>query len=184
VREPEPETIRRARDGDLSAFEDLVRAYQADAWRYAYHLTGRRGTADDVVQEAFLHAFRSMGTYHGEARFSNWLLRIVRNCAIDAYRRTRRETPVAFDRESGFAGVERGMSVAEPGEDRIRLAQAIRHLPIDLREAFVTIEVLGFDYRESSQILGVKVGTLKSRMHRARAHLIRALGQGEAADEM
>src|SRR6266511_4177012 len=84
VREPEPETIHRARAGDLRAFESLVREYQADVWRFAYHLTRNRAMAEDVTQEAFLKAFRSLRSFRGEAKFSSWLLRITRNCAVDA----------------------------------------------------------------------------------------------------
>jgi RNA polymerase sigma-70 factor (ECF subfamily) len=182
VREPEPETIRRARQGDLGAFEALVRAYQADAWRFAYHLTGNRTIAEDVTQEAFLRAFRAMGTYKGEAKFTNWLLRIVRNCAVDLYRKQRRETAVPMG--GGTPESQDRPAPAPLPEDRLRIDQAIRQLPLELREPFVTIEVCGFDYQEASTILGVKVGTLKSRMHRARAALMRALVDEEAAGEV
>ncbi len=91
MREPEPDTIRRAQAGDLRAFESLVRAYQGDAWRFAYHLTRNRAAADDVTQEAFVRAFRAIASYRGEWKFTAWLLRIVRNCAIDVHRRARRE---------------------------------------------------------------------------------------------
>jgi len=181
VREPEPETIHRARAGDLRAFESLVREYQADVWRFAYHLTRNRAMAEDVTQEAFLKAFRS---FRGEAKFSSWLLRITRNCAVDAYRRTRREGPMQDDvLESLLA--ERPVAQAASGvEERLRIADAVRRLPLELREPFVTIEVMGFNYEEASAILGVKLGTVKSRMHRARAALIRTLTEGEAAGEV
>jgi RNA polymerase sigma-70 factor, ECF subfamily len=182
VREPEPETIRAARAGDLRAFESLVRDYQADVWRFAYHLTRNRTVAEDVTQEAFLKAFRSFASFRGDSKFTSWLFRIVRNCAIDAFRRTKHEGPV---RDDVLAALSSGR---EPGHgstvDRLRLAQAMRALPDDLREPFVVIEVLGYDYREASSILGVKVGTIKSRMHRARALLIRSLGEEEAAGEV
>src|SRR5207237_6383368 len=100
LREPEPDTIRRARAGDLRAFEPRLRDYQADVWRFAYHLTRNRALAEDVTQEAFLRAYRALGSYRGQAKFTSWLLRIVRNCAIDAYRKTRRETPVAEHSET------------------------------------------------------------------------------------
>ena len=188
MREPEPEIVHRARDGDLAAFESLVRASQADAWRFAYHLTGNRAAADDATQEAFLRAFRALGTYHGESKFTSWLLRIVRNCAVDAYRKTRREISVAEATEATSPAEWRGDArlggAQGSAEDRLRIAQAIRSLPPDLREPFVVIEVLGFNYQETSAILGVKVGTVKSRMHRARAALIRYLSDEEVADEM
>jgi len=180
VREPEPGTIRRARAGDLAAFESLVRDYQADVWRFAYHLTRNRATADDVTQEAFLKAYRSLGTFRGDAKFSSWLLRITHNCAIDAFRRARREGPVPDDVLAGLA-VERPQGSAE---DRLRIAQAVRRLSPELREPFVVIEVLGFSYEEASTILGVRLGTVKSRMHRARAALARTLTEEEAAGEV
>jgi RNA polymerase sigma-70 factor (ECF subfamily) len=183
VREPEPETIHRAQRGDLLAFESLVRAYQADAWRFAYHLTRSRGAADDVTQEAFLRAFRAIRTYRGESKFTSWLLRIVRNCAVDAHRRRAREAALV-ERTAARAGPP-GPAPGPPAtEERLRIAEAIRRLPDDLREPFVVIEVLGFTYAEASVILSVNVGTLKSRMHRARAALARALSEGEAADEV
>ena len=69
MREPEPETIRRARAGDLRAFESLVREYQGDVWRFAYHLTRNRTAAEDVTQEAFLRAYRGLDSYKGQAKF-------------------------------------------------------------------------------------------------------------------
>jgi RNA polymerase sigma-70 factor (ECF subfamily) len=183
VREPEPETIGRARAGDLRAFESIVRAYQADVWRFAYHLTHDRATADDVTQEAFLRAFRSLRSYRGEAKFTSWLMRIVRNCAVDSYRRSRREAP-AIDPEIAGAEADRGDaegsrpgSIAGSFEERTRIHEAIRRLPMELREPFVVIEVLGYNYQEASSILRVKVGTVKSRMHRARAALVSALSE-------
>jgi RNA polymerase sigma-70 factor (ECF subfamily) len=180
VREPEPETIRRARAGDLRAFESIVRDYQADVWRFAYHLTHNRATAEDVTQEAFLRAFKALDSYRGQAKFTSWLLRIVRNCAIDTYRKTHREQLVS-DEDSLPRTAQ-----AHPGpsEDRIRIAAAVGHLPMDLREPFVMIEVLGFNYREASTILAVNVGTLKSRMHRARAALVKELAGEEATGEV
>jgi RNA polymerase sigma-70 factor, ECF subfamily len=179
VREPEPETIDRARKGDLRAFESLVRDYQADVWRFAYHLTRNRATAEDVTQEAFLRAYRGLGSYKGQAKFTSWLLRIVRNCAIDAYRKTRRETPAPADEQRPDRP---GPSLG--AEERARINDAIRRLPMPLREPFVVIEVLGYSYQETSVILGLRVGTVKSRMHRARAALIEGLTEREVAGEM
>jgi RNA polymerase sigma-70 factor (ECF subfamily) len=180
VREPEPETIGRAQAGDLRAFESLVRDCQADVWRFAFHLTHNRFTADDVTQETFLRVFRAIGTYRGgQSKFSSWLLRIARNSATDLYRRTRREDL----REDPAASGKTPVAASGP-EDRVRIEAAIRRLPDDLREPFVMIEVLGYDYREASAILDVKLGTVKSRMHRARAALIAALSSSEeVADE-
>jgi RNA polymerase sigma-70 factor (ECF subfamily) len=182
VREPEPETVGRAQAGDLRAFESLVRDCQADVWRFAYHLTGSRTSADDVTQEAFLHAFRALASYRGgESKFSSWLLRITRNCATDLYRKTRREEL----REDPVSIVRGTATPPSSPEDRLRVEEALGRLPPQLREPFVMIEVLGYDYRDASTILGVKLGTVKSRMHRARAALIATLGSEEGiADEV
>jgi RNA polymerase sigma-70 factor (ECF subfamily) len=178
VREPDPVTIRRAQGGDLAAFERLVRECQADAWRFAYHLTHDRATADDVTQDAFLRAFRNLRSYRGQSKFSSWLLRIVRNCAIDAYHRVARQRRLV-EEVGGRTTPERGPDV----EERLRVQQAVRALPDWLREPFVLIEVLGYTYQETATILALRVGTVKSRMHRARASLVLALSE-EAADEM
>jgi RNA polymerase sigma factor (sigma-70 family) len=183
VREPEPETIARARGGDLSAFESLVREYQADVWRFAYQLTRNRATAEDVTQEAFIHAYRAIDSYRGQAKFTSWLLRIARNCAIDSYRKSHREQPTSGE-ELGRERDETLAPVSVASEDRLRIEAAVRRLPRELREPFVVIEVLGFNYLEASAILAVKVGTIKSRMHRARAALVRELTDEEIADEV
>ena len=183
MQEPEPETIGRAQAGDLRAFESLVRAYQGDVWRFAYHLTRNAALAEDVSQEAFLRAYRGIRSYRGTARFSSWLLRIVRNCAIDAYRKTRKEV-VGPDEDQ--AGRTDATSVADPpdADERARINDAIRQLPMPLREPFVVIEILGFTYEEASQILDTRIGTIKSRMHRARAVLMEQLAEKEVAGEM
>ena len=180
MREPDPDTIRRAQAGDLDAFEALVRVTQADAWRLAYHLTRDRAAADDVTQEAYLRLYRAIGTYRGEHQFSSWLLRIVRNCAMDAYQRSKRER---LARERLTEEPDVSAPRAASSEERLRIEQAAARLSDQLREPFVLIDVLGFSYRETSAILGVKVGTLKSRMHRAHGALVRILTE-EAAGEM
>jgi RNA polymerase sigma-70 factor (ECF subfamily) len=176
VREPEPEVVRRARAGDLGAFEELVRAHQADVYRLALHLVRDRPTAEDVTQEAFLLAFRSLPRFRGQAKFSTWLYRIARNCAVDAIRRRDRRRRL-----------ERAAAEEAPVPDaslRAALGQAIDGLPPDLREAFVVIEVFGLSYAEAAKVLGVLAGTLKSRMHRTRRLLMEALDEEHRADEV
>jgi RNA polymerase sigma-70 factor (ECF subfamily) len=175
VREPEPDVVRRARAGDLDAFEELVRAHQADVYRLALHLVRDRETAEDVTQEAFVHAFRSLPRFRGTAKFSTWLYRITRNSAVDAIRR--RERRRRLERES-----TEDLPVPDPSL-RAALSAAIDGLPIDLREAFTVIEVFGLSYREASSVLSVLPGTLKSRMHRARRMLMGSLAE-EDVDEV
>jgi RNA polymerase sigma-70 factor (ECF subfamily) len=144
-------------------------------------LLGAGCDADDVVQEAFVRAFRSLRTFRAQSRFSSWLLRIVHNCSVDAGLRARRDRILA--ERAAEAAWHRGV-VQGPTDDRLRLEDAVNTLPRRLRDPFVLIEILGFDYRETSDVLGVPEGTLKSRMHRARAALIARLDPEEAADEM
>ena len=176
MREPEPEVVRRARAGDLEAFEELVRAHQADVYRLALHLVRDRETAEDVTQEAFVRAFRSLPRFRGTSKFSTWLYRIARNSAVDAIRR--RERRRRLERVTSEE-----QAVADPSL-RAAVGAAIDGLPHELKEAFTLIEVFGLSYVETSRVLGVLPGTLKSRMHRARKLLMRALGEEEETGEV
>ncbi len=140
-------------------------------YRLALQFVRDPATAEDVTQEAFVHAFRSLGRFRGSSKFSTWLFRITRNCAIDAIRRRERR------RTYEQAAVAPDIPVQEPSL-RAALEEAIEALPADLREPFVLIEVLGLSYAEASVVLGSPAGTLKSRMHRARRFLMEAL-EGE-----
>jgi RNA polymerase sigma-70 factor (ECF subfamily) len=174
VQEPDPRTLARARQGDLAAFEELVRTYQAEVFRFARHLTPDRTAAEDVTQEAFLRAFRFISGYRGETRFSSWLFRIARNCAIDALRK--QHYPIV-DQD---ARPERAGAIAN-AVVRAELDAALATLGAEHRETFLLVEVLGLSHREVADVLGVRVGTVKSRMFRARQALCRALDDEEAA---
>jgi RNA polymerase sigma-70 factor, ECF subfamily len=142
-------------------------------YRLALQLVRDPPTAEDVTQEAFIHAFRSLRRFRGQAKFSTWLFRITRNCAVDAIRR--RERLRRMDREA-VAEEE----IRPDPSLRAALERAIEGLPRDLREPFVLIEVMGLTYAEASTILSVLPGTLKSRMHRARRTLVAAIEEVDA----
>ncbi len=172
MQEPDPSVLRRAQRGDPDAFEDLVRASQADAWRFACSLTRDTHLAEDVTQEAFVRAFRFLPSFRGDSKFSSWLLQIVRNCALDAMRKASRpvlETPV---------------TAATDQQSRAEITMAIDALPDKLREPFLLIEVFGLPYADASVVLRTKIGTLKSRVFRARAQLMSDLSEGEVAGEV
>ena len=173
MRDPDPRTVQRARRGDLLAFEDLVREFQADAFRFAWHLTRDRQLAEDVTQEAFLRAFRFLEGFRGDQKFGSWLFSIVRNCAMDGLRRERRSETPWDDRL-----VPR--SVADPTA-RAELEAALRSVSHEHREAFLLVEVFGLSYQETADVLGVAVGTVKSRMFRARQALCLAITDEEEA---
>jgi RNA polymerase sigma-70 factor, ECF subfamily len=179
VDEPNPQVVAAARAGSLGAFEELVRRYQGDAWRLAFHLLHDHGLADDVTQDAFVRVFRFLPRYRGDSKFSTWLFSIVRNCAMDELRRAGRRT-TAVRR----AGAEASPEVLDPGA-RIEVKEALAALPIDLREPVVMIDMFGMSYQETGAVLGIPEGTVKSRVHRARATLAAMLGpaRGETTGE-
>jgi RNA polymerase sigma-70 factor, ECF subfamily len=162
VQEPEPQVIGAARTGDLGAFESLVRLYQGDVWRLTYQLLRDRNLADDVTQDAFLRAFRFLPRFRGDSKFSTWLFAIARNCALDELRRAgRRKTLVD---ELGRVDQRR---LSEPTL-RIEIREAVAALTLELREPIVLIDMFGLSYSEVGSILQLPVGTVKSRVHRAR----------------
>ncbi len=169
MQDPDPRVLARARTGDVGAFEELVRDYQADVWRFAYHFTRDRQMAEDVTQEAFLRAFRFLPTFRGDAKFTSWLFRIARNCALDAIRRRAGQTR------------EHPPPLGPPdGQARAELHAALAAVSPEHREPFLLIEVFGLSYREAADVLNVRVGTVKSRMHRARRAMMAALAVDEA----
>jgi RNA polymerase sigma-70 factor, ECF subfamily len=175
LHEPEPDVVRRAQRGDADAFEDLVRAFLPDVYRMALHIVREPATADDVAQDTFVKAYRAIGRFAWRAKFSTWLFAIARNTAVEAKRTTTRRRRLDAPRDA-----------PSPPDPSLRLAlrTAIDSLPAELREAFLVIEVSGFSYPEASTILSVPVGTLKSRMYRARRLLIAELDEMEDAGEM
>jgi len=173
VHDPDPRILARARAGDLGAFEELVRSFQADVFRFACHLTRDRSIAEDVTQEAFIRAFRFLHTFRGDCRFSSWLLRITRNCGMDALRARSHRA----EREQGGAPPT---GQTDPVA-RAELEAALASVSEEHREPFMLIEVFGLSYREAADVLQLPVGTVKSRMHRARRALCDALAVEEDA---
>ena len=169
VHEPHPQVVAKARHGDSVAFESLVRAYQGDVWRLCFHLLGNSAMADDVTQDAFVRAFRFLHRYRGDSKFSTWLFSIARNCALDEVRRNQRRRKVTDIIE---AQPERAPVRTELG---IEVREAVTSLPLELREPLVMIDILGQSYAEVAETMGIPVGTVKSRVHRARDTVARVL---------
>lgn len=175
MQDPDPRTLARARAGDVDAFEELVRAYQGDLYRFAYSYTRDRALAEDATQEAFLRAYRFLPSFRGESRFGSWLFRIARNCALDAIRARKGQEERAL------------RAPAPPGPPdpfaRVELHTALAAVSPEHREPFLLIEVFGLSYQEAADVLKVRVGTVKSRMHRARVAMMAALATGETEEE-
>ena len=162
--EPDPGIIRAAQEGEVGAYDALVRACYANVLRYLRHFLGDHALAEDVAQEAFIRCFRRLDTYSFEGRFTTWLVQIARNAAIDAIRRRQRHDRVAL----------LGPPPAPPSDAVLRaeLDAALATLPTRLRDALVLVEVVGLRYREAADVLRVPEGTVKSRVAKARVRLL------------
>ena len=171
MRDADPRTLDRARRGEPAAFEQLVREFQADVYRFAWHLTRDRDLAEDVTQDAFLRAFRFIDGFRGDRKFGSWLFSITRNCAMDALRR---RLPLLHDLDREIEGVVADAST------HAELDAAMRSISAEHREVFLLVEVFGLNYQEASDVLGVAVGTVKSRMFRSRRALCAAIGEENA----
>jgi RNA polymerase sigma-70 factor, ECF subfamily len=172
------ELVRRARNGDYSAFEMLFERHRVQAYRYAYNLVGgRRDDAEDLVQDAFIRAYQNLHRYREDAKFTTWLLRIVTNLSADRARMSSRRTALE-QREApdGLDWMTIG-SLDDPIEnmESIRrsaaLRKAINSLPENHRRVIILREIEGREYDEIGEILGCSPGGAKLRALRARRAL-------------
>jgi RNA polymerase sigma-70 factor (ECF subfamily) len=161
-----------ARDGDEHALVTGIRQSQADVWRCCAWLVDR-DAADDLVQETYLRALRALPAYRAEASGRTWLLAIARRACADALRdrmrrrRQRRRIPAAV--------VDR-----PDASRRVELELLVEALDPDRREAFVLTQLIGCSYEEAAAACDVPIGTIRSRVARARADLVAALRAAEA----
>jgi RNA polymerase sigma-70 factor, ECF subfamily len=177
----EPALIRSAQHGDLEAFNRLVLAYQDALFNTALRILGDEDLASDAVQEAFLSAFRALNGYRGGS-FRAWLMRTVTNACYDELRRKKRRPttplePAGEDDEE----LESPRWLADPNAsperelDQAELEHAIQHclenLPADFRTVVVLADIQGLDYAEVSVAVSTPLGTVKSRLARARLRL-------------
>jgi RNA polymerase sigma-70 factor (ECF subfamily) len=177
----EPALIRDAQHGDLDAFNSLVLAYQDTVYNTALRILSDEDLAADASQEAFLSAFRALNSYRGGS-FRAWLLRTVTNACYDELRRKKRRptTPLEPDSDDGEE-VESPRWLADPSAspeqqlEREELEHAIQHcldaLPADFRTVVVLADIQGLDYTEVARAARVPLGTIKSRLARARLRL-------------
>ncbi len=173
--EQEKILVEKARQGDLEAFNSLIIAYQNTAYNTAFRILGNHHDASDAVQEAFIKAFKAMRKFKGGS-FKIWLLRIVTNACKDALRASKRKPTVSLhpqgmepDRASFFVSEENPENYAERQELACLVQEAINTLPFDQKAVIVLSDLEGLDYTEISEALGIPVGTVKSRLSRARA---------------
>src|SRR5690606_23902467 len=152
------ELVAAARDGDRSAFEELVRATHADTYTLAYRLTGDEEDARDVVQESYLRAYRGLERFRGDAQFTTWLYRITANCASThlGRRRRRRADPITDDLQLADVDPERDPAArADASLLRDRLERALVDLPPKLRAVVVLRDVYDLPHEAIAAELGI-----------------------------
>jgi RNA polymerase sigma-70 factor, ECF subfamily len=162
--------VALSRRGQEEAFDELVRRHSPRLHAVSSRIVGRE-EAYDVVQDAFLAAYRAIGTFRQEAQFSTWLHRIALNCC---YARLRKHPDSSTDLEPLETSDDKNespMFAAERQDLRSALEKALSKLKPDFRETFVLVEFGNLDYAAAASVLGIEVGTVKSRMNRARTAL-------------
>jgi RNA polymerase sigma-70 factor (ECF subfamily) len=162
--------LAAAAEGDDPALAELVRRTQPDVWRLCA-LLGSAGAEDDLAQETYLRALRALPSYRGEAPVRAWLLAIARHVCADDVRRRERQRRLA----RRLAHERHDPGPAPSGTEALVLA-----LDPDRRDAFVLTQILGLTYEETAAALGCPIGTVRSRLARARADLVAMVRQAEA----
>ncbi len=171
----EAEVIRRVVAGDVDRFRLLVERYQRPVFRMIRNLVGNPHTCEDIAQEVFLTAFHRLADFDpGRAGFSTWLMTIARNKCLNALKK--KQPAPAGDLAAGACWQTPSDDLAEK-ELSERLDEALEALPLGQKTAFVMAELVGLSYDQIASIEGVEVGTIRSRVSRAKQRLRSLLGQ-------
>jgi RNA polymerase sigma-70 factor (ECF subfamily) len=165
-----------ARDGDRTALLHAVRSSQADVWRLAYHLVGP-DDADVVTQDSVVRAWKALPAFRADSSARTWLLSITRRACADQVRRNvrRRRLGARLEQRAALPG---GASVVDSG-DAHAVSALVDELPHDQRAAFVLTQMIGCSYEEAAEACGVPIGTIRSRVARARVQLVGAVRRAE-----
>ncbi len=166
-----------ARDGDRLALGSFVRRSQGEVWRFVAGLAGA-ADADDVTQDVYVRAWKALPAFRGDASARTWLLVIARRACADAVRGHVRRRRLVGALAGGRGRCARHAAPTPAGEHA--LAALVDALAADRREAFVLTQLLGCSYDEAAEVCGVPVGTIRSRVARARADLVAAVRAAEA----
>ena len=181
MRRDDSAMIERCKQGDLSAFDDLVRLYEKQVYNFAYRMTGNYDDANDIATDAFVKVFNAIDTFRGEANFSTWLFRIVTNLYLDERKRSKTHLNIPLDEYIDLeeSSVTRQIEDPSPGpiekleagERNEVLEQAVGCLPDYQRIMILLYHTQELSYEEIAQIVGLPIGTVKSRLNRARLAL-------------
>lgn len=183
IKDEEKGYIERVLAGDESAYEPLVTENQTKVYRLALRILKNEADAEDAAQEAFLKAYTSLADFRGDSRFSVWLYRLTNNICIDMLRKNKRAVIVSLQTEDDGEEAELAIPderysperLAERAADRDAVRTALAALPDDCREILALRESAGLSYDEIAAALSLEVGTVKSRLNRARKKLCAAL---------
>ena len=178
----EQELVQAAAGGDTEAFAQLVRTYENKIYSLAFRMCGSADDASDIAQEAFLAAWRGLPSFRGDSGFATWIYRLTSNAAIDYLRRQKKQRGDMSldDEELGLDAVDTGpgpQDAAERTEVRSVVAAGLQELSEGHRQVLVLREIQGLSYEEIADVLEVDLGTVKSRISRARSALRKILLQ-------
>jgi RNA polymerase sigma-70 factor (ECF subfamily) len=172
--------IQDVLDGDVNAFEAIVREYEKSVFNLALRMSGNREDALDISQDSFLKVYNSLHSFRGESKFSVWLYRIVSNTCLDFLRERKRRAEVPLVRGDDEGEAEQTEIPDESLAPEALLERKLTHealrrglesLPEDQRKILLLREIQGFSYEEIAEILSLESGTVKSRIFRARKKL-------------
>ncbi|MBS1716401.1 MAG: sigma-70 family RNA polymerase sigma factor [Armatimonadetes bacterium] len=170
--------VERARRGDRSALDELIMAYEAKAYQYAYRLTRNSEEASDVVADAFVRVFNALGNFKGQSSFNTWLYRIITNCYLDIKKKERNRPTLSIETALTTADGEITREIEDPSRDpyeeternsrEARVQDAVAQLPEYQRAMIVMYHSENMSYEEIAAALDLPIGTVKSRLNRAR----------------
>jgi RNA polymerase sigma-70 factor (ECF subfamily) len=177
----EEDLITRSQNGDIDAFEELVAKYERKVYAVAYRFMGNQEDASDLTQEAFLKAYQSLKSFRQEASFSTWICRIVSNVCRDQLRKTKKNGHSSLDEDVWLedGSVKKQLRDERPTPDEFYerkelkeyLQGLINNLNPDYKMVVVLRDIQGYSYEEIAEILDCSLGTVKSRLNRARKAL-------------
>jgi len=185
MRQDECALIARCKEGDLSAFDDLVRKYEKQVYNFAYRLTQNYDDANDIACDAFVKIYNSIESFRGDANFSTWLFRIVTNLFLDWRKRSKAHRNIPLDEYIDLEESTVTRQIEDPSPSPLDLLEAserfevleraINDLPEYQRIMVLLYHNQGQSYEEIAQVIGLPIGTVKSRLNRARLALRKKL---------
>jgi RNA polymerase sigma-70 factor, ECF subfamily len=176
---PDADLVRRYLAGDAGAFAILVERHQARVYNLCLRMVGNTDDAADATQEAFILALRKLGQFRGDAAFTTWMHRVTVNACYDLLRRQRRQPMLALAHDDGDRQPEPGPPHPDHADEVAGSRDAVAALalvPEEFRVALVLADVQDLPYDQIAKVLDVPIGTVKSRVHRGRLALAKAMG--------